>query len=166
MAINEASFTIRVRDQTRLDFESLKEVRMIIMIISMVMVNVMMMAIVMVTVMVMVIVVVKVNFTVVAREVAAGGRESRASVVVHVRDLNDNPPIFLEVIFLRSMSIVMEWNIKYITFTESFSVTIRGLHQRRHPTRRNCCMGAGADDGDDDVGADDGDDSGGDDDQT
>ena len=64
------------------------------------------------------------------------------------------------------MSIVMEWNIRYITFTESFSVTIRGLHQRRHPTRRNCCMGAGADDGDDDVGADDGDDSGGDDDQT
>ena len=39
----------------------------------------------------------QVNFTVVAREVAAGGRESRASVVVHVRDLNDNPPIFLEV---------------------------------------------------------------------
>ena len=101
MAINEASFTIRVRDQTRLDFESLKEVRMIIMIISMVMVNVMVMAIVMVTVMVMVIVVVKVNFTVVAREVAAGGRESRASVVVHVRDLNDNPPIFLEVYFLK-----------------------------------------------------------------
>ena len=87
MAINEASFTIRVRDQTRLDFESLKEVRMIIMIISMVMV--------------MVIVVVEVNFTVVAREVAAGGRESRASVVVHVRDLNDNPPIFLEVNFLK-----------------------------------------------------------------
>ena len=91
MAINEASFTIRVRDQTRLDFESLKEVRMIIMIISMVMVMVM----------VMVIVVVEVNFTVVAREVAAGGRESRASVVVHVRDLNDNPPIFLEVYFLK-----------------------------------------------------------------
>ena len=89
MAINEASFTIRVRDQTRLDFESLKEVRMIIMMISMVMV----MAV------VMVIVVVEVNFTVVAREVAAGGRESRASVVVHVRDLNDNPPIFLEVNF-------------------------------------------------------------------
>jgi hypothetical protein len=62
LSINEASFTIRVRDQSRLDFESLKEV----------------------------------NFTVVAREVAAGGRESRASVVVHVRDLNDNPPIFLE----------------------------------------------------------------------
>ena len=107
MAINEASFTIRVRDQTRLDFESLKEVRMIIMMISMVlvmvisMVMVMMMVMVMVTVMVMVIVVVKVNFTVVAREVAAGGRESRASVVVHVRDLNDNPPIFLEVNFLK-----------------------------------------------------------------
>ena len=125
MAINEASFTIRVRDQTRLDFESLKEVRMIIMIISilmvmvisMLMLMVMVRVMVMVTVMVMVIVVVKVNFTVVAREVAAGGRESRASVVVHVRDLNDNPPIFLEVylyiiVFLRSMSIVMEWNIR------------------------------------------------------
>ena len=112
MAINEASFTIRVRDQTRLDFESLKEVRMIIMIISMVMVNVMVMAIVMVTVMVMVIVVVKVNFTVVAREVAAGGRESRASVVVHVRDLNDNPPIFLEVNLLKIYVNCdgMEWN--------------------------------------------------------
>ena len=169
MAINEASFTIRVRDQTRLDFESLKEVRMIKMIIIMLMV--MVISMVMVTVMVIVIVVVEVNFTVVAREVAAGGRESRASVVVHVRDLNDNPPIFLEVNFL--MIVVncegMEWNIKYITFTESFSVTIRGLHQRRHPTRRNCCLGAGAaaaddgvsaDDGDDDVGADDGDDDG------
>ena len=95
MAINEASFTIRVRDQTRLDFESLKEVRMIIMVISMAMMMVMVM--VTVTVIVMVILVVEVNFTVVAREVAAGGRESRASVVVHVRDLNDNPPIFLEV---------------------------------------------------------------------
>ena len=60
MAINEASFTIRVRDQTRLDFESLKEVRMIIMMISMVMVMVismlMLMVMVMVTVMVMVMV--------------------------------------------------------------------------------------------------------------
>ena len=115
MAINEASFTIRVRDQTRLDFESLKEVRMINMIISMLMVMVMaismvmVMAIFMVMVMVkvmvmvtlMVIMVVEVNFTVVAREVAAGGRESRASVVVHVRDLNDNPPIFLEVNLLK-----------------------------------------------------------------
>ena len=99
MAINEASFTIRVRDQTRLDFESLKEVRMIIMMISMLMVMVISMVMVMVTL--MVIVVVEVNFTVVAREVAAGGRESRASVVVHVRDLNDNPPIFLEVYFLK-----------------------------------------------------------------
>ena len=99
MAINEASFTIRVRDQTRLDFESLKEVRMIKMIIIMLMV--MVISMVMVTVMVIVIVVVEVNFTVVAREVAAGGRESRASVVVHVRDLNDNPPIFLEVNFLK-----------------------------------------------------------------
>ena len=66
------------------------------------------------------------------------------------------------------MSIVMEWNIRYITFTESFSVTIRGLHQRRHPTRRNCCLGAGAADDDHDVSADDGDangdDGGGDDD--
>ena len=67
------------------------------------------------------------------------------------------------------MSIVMEWNIRYITFTESFSVTIRGLHQRRHPTRRNCRLGAGgAAADDDDVGADDGDangdDGGGDDD--
>ena len=63
------------------------------------------------------------------------------------------------------MSIVMEWNIRYITFTESISVTIRGLHQRRHPTRRNCCLGAGAAAADDDdVGADDGDgyDGGGD----
>ena len=101
MAINEASFTIRVRDQTRLDFESLKEVRMIIMMISMLMVISMVMVEVMVMVTLMVIVVVEVNFTVVAREVAAGGRESRASVVVHVRDLNDNPPIFLEVNFLK-----------------------------------------------------------------
>ena len=186
MAINEASFTIRVRDQTRLDFESLKEVRMIKMIITMLMVMVISMVMVMVTL--VVIVVVKVNFTVVAREVAAGGRESRASVVVHVRDLNDNPPIFLEVNFLKIFVNCdgMEWNIKYIIFTQSFSVTIRGLHQRRHPTRRNCCLGAGAaaddhdvgaaaaddgvsaDDGDDDVGADDGDangdDGGGDDD--
>ena len=29
-------------------------------------------------------------------QVAAGGRESRASVVVHVRDRNDNTPEFLE----------------------------------------------------------------------
>ena len=184
MAINEASFTIRVRDQTRLDFESLKEVRMIKMIIIMLMVMVISMVMVMVTL--VVIVVVKVNFTVVAREVAAGGRESRASVVVHVRDLNDNPPIFLEVNFLKIVVNCDGMKIKYITFTESFSVTIRGLHQRRHPTRRNCCLGAGAaaddhdvgaaaaddgvsaDDGDDDVGADDGDangdDGGGDDD--
>ena len=163
MAINEASFTIRVRDQTRLDFESLKEVRMIIMVISMAMVMVMVM--VTVTVIVMVILVVEVNFTVVAREVAAGGRESRASVVVHVRDLNDNPPIFLEANFLKIFVNCdgMEWNIEYIIFTQSFSVTIRGLHQRRHPTRRNCCLGAGAaDDDDDDVGADDDDDDGGD----
>ena len=68
------------------------------------------------------------------------------------------------------MSIVMEWNIRYITFTESISVTIRGLHQRRHPTRRNCCLGAGGAADDHDVGAtaaDDGvgaDDGGGDDD--
>ena len=55
-----------------------------------------MMIIVMIKVVVMMMVM-QVNFTVVAREVAAGGRESRASVVVHVRDLNDNPPIFLEV---------------------------------------------------------------------
>ena len=167
MAINEASFTIRVRDQTRLDFESLKEVRMIKMIITMLMVMVismvMVMMMVMVMVTVMVIVVVEVNFTVVAREVAAGGRESRASVVVHVRDLNDNPPIFLEVNFLKIYVNCdgMEWNIKYIIFTQSFSVTIRGLHQRRHPTRRNCCLGAGAAAADDDdVGADDGDDDG------
>ena len=72
---------------------------MIKMIIIMLMV--MVISMVMVTVMVIVIVVVEVNFTVVAREVAAGGRESRASVVVHVRDLNDNPPIFLEVNFLK-----------------------------------------------------------------
>ena len=130
MAINEASFTIRVRDQTRLDFESLKEVRMIIMIISMVMVNVMVMAIVMVTVMVMVIVVVKVNFTVVAREVAAGGRESRASVVVHVRDLNDNPPIFLEVNFPKIFVNCdgMEYKIHHIHsshFQSPYVVSIR-----------------------------------------
>ena len=49
MAINEASFTIRVRDQTRLDFESLKEVRMIIMIISILMVMVISMVMVMVS---------------------------------------------------------------------------------------------------------------------
>ena len=120
MAINEASFTIRVRDQTRLDFESLKEVRMIIMIISMVMVMVM----------VMVIVVVEVNFTVVAREVAAGGRESRASVVVHVRDLNDNPPIFLEVNFPKIFVNCdgMEYKIHHIHsshFQSPYVVSIR-----------------------------------------
>ena len=61
---------------------------MVMMIMMMVMMIMMMMIMMLVT---------QVNFTVVAREVAAGGRESRASVVVHVRDLNDNPPIFLEV---------------------------------------------------------------------
>ena len=62
----------------------------------MVMIVMMVIMIMMIKVVVMMMVM-QVNFTVVAREVAAGGRESRASVVVHVRDLNDNPPIFLEV---------------------------------------------------------------------
>ena len=87
LSINEASFTIRVRDQSRLDYEALKEVSVITMMLMMLMIKIMMLTM---TLM-------QVNFTVVAREVAAGGRESRASVVVHVRDLNDNPPIFLQV---------------------------------------------------------------------
>ena len=58
---------------------------------------VMMVIMMLVMTMILVMIIMQVNFTVVAREVAAGGRESRASVVVHVRDLNDNPPIFLEV---------------------------------------------------------------------
>ena len=82
MSINEASFTIRVRDQSRLDYEALKEVFVITMMLMIMMLTMTLM---------------QVNFTVVAREVAGGGRESRASVVVHVRDLNDNPPIFLQV---------------------------------------------------------------------
>ena len=69
---------------------------MIIMTMTMTMIFMMIM-IVMIMMMMTMMLVTQVNFTVVAREVAAGGRESRASVVVHVRDLNDNPPIFLEV---------------------------------------------------------------------
>ena len=84
LSINEASFTIRVRDQSRLDYEALKEVFFITMML-------------MIIIMMLTMTLMQVNFTVVAREVAAGGRESRASVVVHVRDLNDNPPIFLQV---------------------------------------------------------------------
>ena len=84
LSINEASFTIRVRDQSRLDYEALKEVFVITMML-------------MIIIMMLTMTLMQVNFTVVAREVAAGGRESRASVVVHVRDLNDNPPIFLQV---------------------------------------------------------------------
>ena len=84
LSINEASFTIRVRDQSRLDYEALKEVFVITMML-------------MIIIMMLTMTLMQVNFTVVAREVAGGGRESRASVVVHVRDLNDNPPIFLQV---------------------------------------------------------------------
>ena len=62
-----------------------------------IMVMMIMMMVMMFMIMLIMKLVTQVNFTVVAREVAAGGRESRASVVVHVRDLNDNPPIFLEV---------------------------------------------------------------------
>ena len=62
-----------------------------------IMVMMIMMMVMMFMIMMIMMLVTQVNFTVVAREVAAGGRESRASVVVHVRDLNDNPPIFLEV---------------------------------------------------------------------
>ena len=62
-----------------------------------IMVMMIMMMVMMIMIMMIMMLVTQVNFTVVAREVAAGGRESRASVVVHVRDLNDNPPIFLEV---------------------------------------------------------------------
>ena len=57
----------------------------------------MMLMMLMIKIMMLTMTLMQVNFTVVAREVAAGGRESRASVVVHVRDLNDNPPIFLQV---------------------------------------------------------------------
>ena len=35
-----------------------------------------------------------VNMTLVAREVVAGGRESRVGVVVYLRDQNDNGPVF------------------------------------------------------------------------
>ena len=62
-----------------------------------IMVMMIMMMVMMIMIMMIMMLVTQVNFTVVAREAAAGGRESRASVVVHVRDLNDNPPIFLEV---------------------------------------------------------------------
>jgi hypothetical protein len=62
LAINDASFMVRVRDQGRLDYEAVKEI----------------------------------NFTLVAREVTAGARESRVPVTVHIRDINDNPPEFLQ----------------------------------------------------------------------
>ena len=65
--------------------------------VMIVMMVIMIMMIKLVVMMMDMMMVMQVNFTVVAREVAPGGRESRASVVVHVRDLNDNPPIFLEV---------------------------------------------------------------------
>ena len=36
-----------------------------------------------------------INFTIVAKEVSKSGQETRASVTIHVRDQNDNPPKFL-----------------------------------------------------------------------
>ena len=36
-----------------------------------------------------------INFTIVAKEVSKNGEETRASVTIHVRDQNDNPPQFL-----------------------------------------------------------------------
>ena len=59
--INDASFTIRVRDSTLLDYETNKVI----------------------------------NFTLVAREVVeVDPRESRVRVTVHIRDTNDNSPVF------------------------------------------------------------------------
>eukprot|EP00095_Tigriopus_kingsejongensis_P008988 snap_masked-scaffold783_size97670-processed-gene-0.6 protein:Tk08988 transcript:snap_masked-scaffold783_size97670-processed-gene-0.6-mRNA-1 annotation:"PREDICTED: uncharacterized protein LOC100879829" len=61
--INEASFMIRVKDPTQLDFERVKVI----------------------------------NFSLVATEmVAENPHQSRASVTIHIRDVNDNPPVFNE----------------------------------------------------------------------
>ena len=60
--INEASFMIRVKQPSLLDYEVMKTL----------------------------------NFTIVAREMveSSQAKESRATIQVHIRDVNDNPPEF------------------------------------------------------------------------
>ena len=48
------------------------------------------------------------NFTIVAKEVSKEGRESKASVTIHVRDQNDNPPEFA----VKKYEVIIPENIK------------------------------------------------------
>ncbi|XP_021707792.1 cadherin-23 isoform X2 [Aedes aegypti] len=59
-AVNEATFVLRVKDSTLLDYEKVKSM----------------------------------NFTIHAREIAPEGKHSMATIVVHIRDQNDNFPEF------------------------------------------------------------------------